>query len=55
MREIKHACKINCEGELNLSYIFDLVRSCKCLNPHNMSYEEFKEILVCGVEGSTNS
>ena len=32
-------------GSLSYSYVYNLLRSCQCLNPHNISFEEFKYIV----------
>ncbi|CAD8184042.1 unnamed protein product [Paramecium pentaurelia] len=41
LNEISHSCG----GILSYSYVYNLLRSCQCLNPHNISFEEFKYIV----------
>ncbi|KAM3142068.1 hypothetical protein pb186bvf_005722 [Paramecium bursaria] len=48
MNEIIHSCKYN--GGLNISFVYNLLRQTQCLNPHNISFEEFKHILLYSVE-----
>lgn len=33
-----------------MAFVFNLLKSTQCLNPHNISYEEFKHILLYSVE-----
>lgn len=36
----------------NAAYIFQLLRKGQCLNPYNITYSEFKSILVEGYDDS---
>ena len=48
LKEVRSACKVSESVGFDLSFIFNLLRGCKCLNPHNISFEEFKVLIVSG-------